>query len=360
MSPVKVCFTGASTESVALAVVDLPEVCAGADWRPALAEALAVLDAHRMVYIGLRRCRGRVRQLTANGAISGGEEEADRRLDRALVDRSLLGAMRGDLAKSLVRLHDRVSTGDLVEMLAMVPLAELQREVFAGRLRGMSWPRIAATWTRGDRGTAVRAYRQAVARARATASVLEATRQSPEAEGHLLAQMTGLSVRTVNLIRRHLASLGAPPPSPVRGAAVRPRRMTPVGRRNVNKPNPDALAEPCPLGGSGEGARTAGWRILQVRAGAGLAVKVQLERALGDRVRCRTIGADRTAVGSYLAVRCADDAALGVALRGLAGVVGWVGAEPRNGQPPIAPAQARADDGQRVAEWLNPRREGTS
>jgi hypothetical protein len=331
----------------------------GGLWPPEVSAALAILDARRRVHVGMRRCDRRVRRLTEDGAVSGGDRPTDRSLDRALRDRHLLGTMQGDLDLALRRLRRYVGESAIEAMVARVPLAPLQRQVLCDRLSGKSWPRIASERTGGDRGTAARAFRQAVARVQATASVLEALRQDPTASSAALARSTALTVRTVNLIRRRLAELqrsGAAPGSRAPQPVPR-RRLRSASEPVVNKPNPGALAELCPRCRADDEAEAVDWRVLEVRPSAELFVKVALEQALGDGVRCRTLRRGRSGALGYLAVACADQRALAAALAGIPGVVGWLGDE-RTLRVPAAPAPAdtRPDAGRLAAAWLDPHR----
>ena len=351
-------------EDVEPAGVEAPEALA-----PDLADALAILDAHRLVHVGLRRCEGRVQVLTRGGAVSGGDRSADRCLDRALHDRLLLGAMRGELASALVQMRQRMRRSVVEQLIAPVPLARLQHDVLVDRVCGASWPRIAALWTHGDRGSAVRAFRQAAVRVKATAAVLEALRSRPGDDAAEIARRTGLTVRMVHRIWRHLAGRQAGP-SPDRGLeaalpsdgpkppGVGPRRTAiPIRPKGANRPNPNPPAKPCP-GGQAEGEPVA-WRVLQVRPGFELQVKVGVERRLGDRVRCRTLRTEpgqRAAIG-YLAVSCSDPGALRDVLADLPGVVGWVAGTSRAAGRRAWVQESVPDRAVDVAaSWLDPRR----
>lgn len=371
------------------------ESTAGVAWTspgvsPDLLEALEVLDAHRLVQVGLRRCHARVHVLAVGGAVSGGDGVADRTLDRALQDRRLLGAMRGDLRGSLARLRHHLRRPVVEALIAHVPLARLQHDVFVDRMCGESWPRIAAARTGGDRGTAVRAFRQAGMRVQATAAVIAALTSGHGGDVADLARRTGLTPRMVNRVQRQLDAQGANetrrasqlPPSlapPSRAVSVR-GPSTPIRRAHGNRPNPEVGAEPCRIAGAEGNAgndeashEVATWRVLQVRPGFELTVKVGLERTLGDGVRCRTLRFQpgRQPLAGYLEVACRDRHRLQNALAGLAGVVGWIGAgsapsgasvsQQRSGaQAALMVRDTTSHSGSQaaaeVAAWLDPRR----
>ncbi len=336
-----------------------------------LTDALGVLDAHRLVHVGIRRCRCRVEELVQRGAVSGGDTVPDRILDRALHDRRILGGMRADLRVTLARLRERVRRSAAEQLVGPVPLATLQRDVLLDRIGGDSWPRIAARRTRGDRGSAVRAFRQAVAHVRATASVLEVLGAGDDTDDGEVAGRTGLTVRMVKRVRRHLKTYA----TAVGAASVRSEvlhRTVPTLRvmgqgqdgrsargHDANRPNPGGPAEPCPAEGSAQGQAFGEWRVLQVRPGSELRVKVALERALGDQVRCRTLRPRPNSSWTigYVAVATSTLRAVDDALRQMPDVVAWVGGGGRGpaGKDAVLTHTASRDAGD-AAAWLDPRR----
>jgi hypothetical protein len=195
----------------------------------AAAEALAIAQAQALVRSGLRRCRRRVRGLLGQGALPGGDGSLDAAVDRALRDLELLRDMEHDLMLA-ARRDGAARTAALADLAAVAPLAPLQRRVLAARLAGCSWPRIATACTRGDAGTAVRAYRQALEWLRCAALVQAARAREPGATAAQLAAGLGIGIRRVRAVLRRLApAAGA---APRRTPAVAADRLLPAGGGN--------------------------------------------------------------------------------------------------------------------------------
>lgn len=278
--------------------------------------ALATLQSRRLIHRGIWRCTRRVGRLTRQGDAGDG---GDHILDRALSDLRLLRRMDGDLRDAERRGRSTLASGPFALWLAAAPLAPLQRRVVVARLGGQSWPCIAASLCHGDRGSAVRAFRQGVDWLVALVAVQAVLYREPGIPDGELRQRLNLSQRRLNAVRRRLQDTMHLPPPHARSRPV-------ASRSRPKKPNSPDAAELCPPAGRAvaAGPCAGSWYLARVRPGTDRLVKAALEREPALAARCRIVRRGRNPRGlGYMAVRCSHPVRLRSALSALPDVLGW-------------------------------------